>query len=380
MDLMTLSYQENAGWSAQFPQWDSPSTLVLIFGAPSLGAKPEWLKDLSKAYPKAKIAGCSTAGEIIGDRIQDDSVSVALVRFKSTQLKVVAQAIPNAEDSFAVGERLVQQLPKEGLRAIFVLSDGLKVNGSRLVQGINSGLPKQVVVTGGLAGDGPNFKQTWVIQDGEVTSDVVTAVGFYGDKFHIHHGSKGGWDIFGPERVVTKAKANILYELDGQPALDLYKQYLGERAKELPASGLLFPLQIRERRDSTKYLVRTILAVNEEDKSLTFAGDISEGWFAQLMKANFDRLIDGASKAAADTVEPSIIAGPSLAVAISCVGRRLVLRDRAEEEVEATLEILPPGTQQIGFYSYGEISPQEKLLNCELHNQTMTLTTFGEVA
>jgi hypothetical protein len=61
------------------------------------------------------------------------------------------------------------------------------------------------------------------------------------------------------------------------------------------------------------------------------------------------------------------------------VGRRLVLGSRTEEEIEATLEVLPKGTQQIGFYSYGEISPYTAG-TCDLHNQTMTLTTLSEAA
>ncbi len=208
----------------------------------------------------------------------------------------------------------------------------------------------------------------------------MTAVGFYGDHIQVGHGSKGGWDKFGPERQVTKSSGNVLYQLDGRPALELYKEYLGERASGLPATGLLFPLAIRTSQTEGKVLVRTILAVDEATQSMTFAGDIPEGVFAQLMRANFDRLIQGASEAATLTINshnslPSN--SPTLCIAISCVGRRLVLGERSEEEVEAALEILPKGSRQIGFYSYGEISPYQSG-TCDLHNQTMTLTTITE--
>jgi hypothetical protein len=201
-------------------------------------------------------------------------------------------------------------------------------------------------------------------------------VGFYGDHVHLGHGSKGGWDIFGPERRVTKSSGNILYELDGRPALQLYKEYLGERAAGLPATGLLFPLSLRVTKSENKSLVRTILAVDEAHQSMTFAGDIPEGYLAQLMRANFDRLVQGASEAAQSTSRNNGSAAV-LAVAISCVGRRLVLGERTEEETEAALEVLPRGTAQVGFYSYGEISPYASGL-CDLHNQTMTLTTISE--
>jgi hypothetical protein len=201
---------------------------------------------------------------------------------------------------------------------------------------------------------------------------AVGAVGLYGDPLEIGHGSRGGWDIFGPERRVTRSEANVLYELDGRPALELYKRYLGERATGLPATALLFPLSLKGDKDAD--LVRTVLSVDEDAQSMTFAGDLPEGSTVQLMRANFDRLIDAASGAARDTE----CTGPTLSVAISCVGRRLILGERTEEELEATLDGLPTGSRQVGFYSYGEISPLVGAGNCALHNQTMTLTTIRE--
>jgi len=251
------------------------------------------------------------------------------------------------------------------------------VNGTELVRGLSSVLPSSVVVTGGLAGDGDRFVRTWVIVDGMPRSGFASAVGFYGEQIRIGHGSKGGWDIFGPERIVTRSKGNELYELDGRPALELYKEYLGERASGLPATGLLFPLALRSDPSRSEQIVRTILAVDEDQQSMTFAGDIPQGSRAQLMKANFDRLVEGAFAAALMTKDGDGRSEPKLAIAISCVGRRLVLGERAEEEVEATLEALPKGTQQIGFYSYGEISPVANG-RCDLHNQTMTLTVISE--
>ncbi len=285
----------------------------------------------------------------------------------------------SANDSFAAGREVARQLNDPRLKGVLVLSDGLCVNGSELVRGLNSEVPASVVVTGGLAGDGDRFRRTWVLQGGRPQSGFVTAVGFYGDRIRIGHGSKGGWDRFGPERRVTKSKGNVLFELDGRPALQLYKEYLGDRAAGLPATGLLFPLALRANETDAKSLVRTILAVNEQEQSLTFAGDIAEGALAQLMKANFDRLVQGASEAASSTTLSTDGDPSTLAIAISCVGRRLVLGGRTEEEIEATLDVLPKGTQQVGFYSYGELSPYASG-TCDLHNQTMTLTTLSEAA
>jgi hypothetical protein len=377
--LETFFYDAASGWSCgTFPALDSECTLVVVFGAPEFAAAPEPIQEIVRAYPGSHIVGCSTAGEIFGTNISDLSLSVAVVRFARGSVATAFAPVRSAEESYAAGESVASQLAGPSLQGVLVLSDGLKVNGSELVRGLNSALPESVVVTGGLAGDGDRFQSTWLIKDGlPASGGCVSAVGFYGDSIKIHHGSKGGWDIFGSERRVTRSAGNVLYELDGRPALQLYKEYLGDRAAGLPATALLFPLAVRPSSAEEQTVVRTILAVNEETQSMVFAGDVPQGSRAQLMRANFDRLIDGASVAAQMTRNGHNGSGPTLAIAISCVGRRLVLGQRAEEEVEATLNVLSAETQQIGFYSYGELSPLPNG-RCDLHNQTMTLTTITE--
>lgn len=379
MKLSTFSFEPASGWSLkEFPALDSEQTLVMVFASPDYLDQPDALWELFNAYPQAKIVGCSSAGEIMGPLVNDTSLSVAVLQFERTKLEVVSADIDSPGLSFAVGADLARKLPIRQLSAVFVLSDGLYVNGSELVKGLNSALPSGVIVTGGMAGDGDRFEKTWVVHERRPQSGVVTAVGFYGRRLRVTHGSRGGWDGFGPERRVTRAEGNVLYELDGKPALDLYKEYLGERADGLPATGLLFPLSIREDAKDARQVVRSILAVDEEHQSLTFAGDIPQDSMAQLMRANFDRLVGGACAAAEQAKWKPNGNDETLAIAISCVGRRLVLGERVEEETEITLEHLPAGTRQIGFYSYGEISPHADGA-CELHNQTMTLTTFAEV-
>ena len=382
-EVAARSYDLDTGeWSEPLPALDSPRTLVLAFGAPEVADQPRPLEDLAKAFPRSVVLGCSGAGEIHGTAVYDRSVSAAITRFEKTELKIVSLDVAGPGDSYAVGQALAKRLlGKPGLRAVLVLSEGLHVNGSELVRGLNAVLDESIVVTGGLSGDGKRFEKTWVAIGGKIRPNVVAAVGLYGDHVVVGHGSKGGWDRFGPERVVTRSEANVLHELDGKPALALYKEYLGERAKDLPASGLLFPLAMRQQARDDKVLVRTLLAVDHEKQSMTFAGDLPKGSLVQLMKADFERLIGGASLASAmarETMEPAK-SGDRLVIAISCVGRRLVLGDRTEEEVEAVRDVLREGGGAVitGFYSYGEISPYATG-HCDLHNQTMTITVIGE--
>ena len=351
--------------------------LFLLYVSPGFAQIRDLVQYLGEKFPGAVRLGCSTSGEIYGENVGDDSVSLTAISFKSTKLKLVSVPLEDSSSSFGAGKELIQQLDQDGLKHVLVLSDGLNVNGADLVLGLREELPSGVSVTGGLAGDGADFGNTFVVVGDQVGDQMVGAVGFYGEKLSIGYGSVGGWDSFGMEREVTRSEANVLFELDGRPALEVYKSFLGDKASGLPGTGLLFPLSVRLSAD-TPPVVRTILAVNEEDQSLTFAGNIPQGSYVRLMKANFDRLIDGAGKSGDISMRPLDNKQADLAILISCVGRRLVLKQMVEEEIEAVREVIGDSPAITGFYSYGEIAPFEEFAPCQLHNQTMTVTTFRE--
>ena len=352
--------------------------LLIVFAAPKIFQDGTRFKELLNVFPNAGIMGCSTSGEIMGQNVHDDSMIITAVEFEKTSLEFSQVNLSEMADSYVCGKSLINNLNKKDLKHVFVLSEGLHVNGSELVKGMRECLPAGITVTGGLAGDGADFKNTYVLsKNGELLEKAITAVGFYGDAININYGSYGGWDPFGVERKVTSSKANILYSIDNQPALELYKSFLGENAQHLPSSGLLFPLSLRTKEDEQP-VVRTILAVNEADQSITFAGDLPEGSYVRLMKANTERLIQGAVKAAEITRKGMKTDRAELAILVSCVGRKLVLKQLVEEEVEGVYRSFGEGLCSTGFYSYGEISPFSDNTACELHNQTMTLTVFTE--
>jgi hypothetical protein len=378
MKIEQSCWTADQGWTPTTPgALGESAQLVLVFGATTLLGDSWRIHDMRQAYPRAHLLGCSTAGEICGTRVFDDSLVATAVHFEATQLQAAKIDLRDVPDSFRAGERLAVALDHTGLVHILVISDGTQVNGSELIRGLADHLPPHVAITGGLAGDGARFGQTLVCLDGMPESGQVAVIGFYGTCLHVGYGSVGGWDPFGPERKITRSSGNVLYELDGHSALALYKKYLGPQAADLPASGLLFPLSLRVHEDDSG-IVRTILGINEEEQSITFAGDVPVGTYVRLMKANFDRLIDGAYQAAQASHATIGAASPDLAILISCVGRKLVLKQRIEEEVESVREILGERTVLTGFYSYGEISPFTPSAKCELHNQTMTITTFSE--
>jgi hypothetical protein len=351
--------------------------LVLVFGAtaPLIEAQ---LPQIRGRYPNAYVCGGSTAGEIVGREVRDDSVLATAIQLEKTELRAKAVTIASADDSFAAGRELGSAIPHDGLVHAFLLSDGLAVNGNDLLRGLGSVLPPGVSVTGGRSGDGERFAHTYVCAGDTVAERRSVLLGFYGDRLRVGYSSMGGWDPFGPERRVTRAARDVLYELDGESALQLYKQYLGEHAKDLPASGLLFPLMVRDPVTGGS-VTRAVVGIDESNKSMIFAGDVPEGAFVRLMHGNFDRLVDGAC--AAGRASQQMLGVPAeLAILISCVGRRQLLKQRVEEEVEGVIDALAPGAHTTGFYAYGELSPTAPARSpCTLHNQSMSVTLLAEV-
>jgi hypothetical protein len=326
MKIMTHMYQQQK-WNSQFDSaMDSKNTLILIFASLEAEYVQKEVLYIAKLFPSSIIFGASTSREILNNEVYDDTIVVAVTKFQSTVLQNHTCKTIGNETSYEDGVSIAKALYHDDLKGIFVLSDGLKTNGSKLTNGIASVVPPSIVVSGGLAGDKDKFEKTWVIKNGSLQESTVCAVGFYGKHIHFKAASKGGWDSLGLQRIVTKSKDNILYELDGKPALEIYKRYLGDRASELPASGLLFPLQIKENSDTKESKVRTVLAVDEVNQSITFAGDIPQGSHVTFMKANFNRLVNGAGESAEMLSFSGYRNEPLLCIAISCVGRKLLLK------------------------------------------------------
>jgi hypothetical protein len=378
MKIRQHLWTPSTGWSDDdLTRVDAATQLVLCFGSPSALRQAALFEQLHVSYPGAAIIGCSTAGEILGTRVHDDSLVVTATQFERSTIDWIAAPIQMGADGQEAASQVADKLVRPGLRHVLVLCDGLAVNGTVFARALRERLPPGVCATGGLAADADRFSETLVACNGVGQKRLVVGIGFYGDSLRVGYGSLGGWDTFGPARRITRARGNVLFELDGQSALGLYKSYLGEHACGLPGTGLRFPLLLENDLDG-KGLVRTVLGIDETAGSMTFGGDMPEGAMARLMKANFDRLVDGASGAA--TAGASRLGGAEaeLAILISCVGRKLVLRQRVEEEIESVREVLGSAVLA-GFYSYGELCPQGTLGGCELHNQTMTITTFAEV-
>jgi len=354
------------------------ASLVLVFGSVKRLGEARLQSILKSRYPAAQIIGCSTSGEINATGVFDDSLQITAILWEKTVQRVTHTKMSTMQSSYEVAVDLAKQLKSENLKAVLAYSDGLNVNGSELLEGFKNVLG-EIPVVGGMAGDGFSFSQTVQLINDKVSDGLVIAVGLYGNSLVVATGVGRGWKPYGPPRKVTKSEKNVVLELDGKPALPLYSMYIGgHSAKGLPGSGLKFPFAIIEegKRDIEK--IRTLLAIDSANNSLTFAGNVDEGETVRFCQATHDRLVEGAGDAAHLIADNTKTNQTGLAICVSCVGRKGVMAEQVVDEVKLVQQILGSQTALTGFYSYGEFAPRPETNDSVLHNQTMTIAYLSE--
>ena len=351
--------------------------LVLVFGNRYMLESEHIYAEVKDLFPNSHIVFGTTSGEIIDDSVLEGTVVLTAIEFEKSSVVIKRSNINDFKNNdYKLGESLMAEFPKENLKHLFIISEGSSVNGSALISGLEKVKNTSISLSGGLCGDDGRFERTLASYNENPKEGEIIAIGFYGETLEITSSNYGGWTPFGPERIITKSEGNVLFELDGKPALDLYKTYLGEKANELPKSALLYPLSVRIEEDSEP-LVRTILNIDNDKNTMILAGDMPEGSKVQLMMSSVDDIVSGAIHAA-ELAMKGRENNPELALLISCIGRKLVMDQRTEEEIEEVKSVIGNDTFISGFYSYGEMAPFSGQKECKLHNQTMTLTLFSE--
>lgn len=374
MKVLQATYAKGS-WNYSLKKEVLKEPLVLIFGDRVLLEDKNVLSAIKNEFPYKNLVFGSSAGEVLGGRVSDNEITVTAIDFEKSTFDIKTANIKDYElDSFKLGKALIGKLNTETLKHVFVLSEGSFVNGSDLLNGLEDDT-KHYHITGGLCGDGPHFEKT-LSGLNEAKEGEVVVIGFYGDTLEFSFASAGGWIPFGPERLITKSEKNVLYELDGKPALDLYSEYLGDKASELPQASLFYPLYLREEGQENP-VVRTILNIDKDKKSMILAGNVYQGARVQLMMASNDALLEGAAQAA-NLAMKNRENPADVALLVSCIGRKLVLDQRVEEEIEEVIDVIGTRVKLGGFYSYGEITPFHGDAKATLHNQTMTLTLISE--
>ncbi|QYS88010.1 FIST signal transduction protein [Flavobacterium davisii] len=377
MKIVQAILEENLAWKYIIPKQELNNPFILIFGNRQLLEQSVVIQKIREEFPYEHLIFGSTCGEIVDNNVINHVVHVTAIEFEKSTFIIKNGNIKDYNlDAYLLGKKLSSDMPKEGLKHLIVISEGSFVNGSSLIAGIEAIQLNNIPISGGICGDDDRFQKTIASYKENPKTGEVILVGLYGKTLEISAASYGGWITFGPERLITKSEANILYEIDDKPALELYRKYLGDKANELPKASLLYPLHVKAE-NKEKAVVRTVLNIDENNNSMTLAGDVPINSKVQLMMASVDGLSEGAKKAAQEAME-NRIKNPEFALLVSCIGRKLVMDQRVEEEIEEVKKTIGNQTVISGFYSYGEIAPFGKNSNCELHNQTMTLTLISE--
>lgn len=377
MKSVQAYYTNEKGWVYLTDKQNLNSPLVIVFGDRILLEDADVLQSLKQEFPYQDIIYGSTAGEIAGSHVLDESLSVTAIEFEKTKFIVkYANVLDFDKDEEKLGRALYKQMPHENLKHLFVVSTGNFINCSMLINGIEESMAKSIALTGGVCGDGNRFEKTVASYNEAPKEGEVVLVGFYGESLEVSYASFGGFQPFGPERTITKASNNVVYEIDGQSAIDLYNKYLAEKAENIMVSRLAYPLNvIQPGKDYA--IVRTILDIETTDGSIVLAGNCAQDSRAQLMMGSVHGIVQGAEQAAKYAMQGRKN-NPQLAILVSCMGRKAIMGQRVEEEIELIQEIIGAHVPVTGFYSYAEMAPVHDRYECEVHNQTMTLTLFSE--
>ncbi len=373
----TLSYDLTTGWSKSFPDLDSENTLIVVFAAHEYCDSPQPLEELCNAFPQSKIIGCSTPVVVCDGALLEGAISVGIIRFKHTQIRLSYASVQAFEESRTAGQNLGKHLADAGLKGVLIFSDGVTTEATDLVRGLQEILPPNVTIAGGLA-SGHTLDDTWILCDGELKRFHACAVGLIGNTVELTRATGGGWRLIGAECKATRTSGRTLFELDGEPAKDVYQRQVGSDVGfGLRKSATRYPLTVRLP-SLEMQIVRDVNSIDEESGAIELAGDIPEGVIVQVMTTTEDEILDGVDEAIERMRSKTILPqNNALAVCVSCAGRRTVLLEKTSEEAALAHDGLGHGIHQIGMYAFGEISTTSSGPP-HVHNETITIGLIRE--
>ena len=355
---------------------DTPQA-AWLFCAPEKGLK-DLLGGINDALGIRNIIGCTTDGEISSDGFRTDSA--VLGGIVSDQIDFHLASVKDlGQDCERAGITLAAKLP-ENVNYIQLFSDGLTGNGCAILRGLESVLDKTIPVCGGTAGDAGRFRRTWQFAGNRVFSNGAVAIGFSGN-FQVGTGASSGWSPIGLAKKVTRSVDNILYELNGEPALNVYERALGKHASKLPAVGVEYPLGLVTERgaegEKDYLLLRATMSVNRKEGAISLAGEIPEGSTVHICCGDSASLLEAAKKAGRLALADLEGRRPVMIFIYSCMARRLILGRQVEEEINCIREAVGPDLPVLGFYTYGEYGRIKKGGPNRLQNETVTVSVIG---
>ncbi|TLU52469.1 MAG: hypothetical protein FDX12_01710 [Chlorobium sp.] len=369
---------------------DGVPKVLFVFGAMRFNHR-ELLAGITSVAGDVPMVGGTTAGEISTNGFSTGSV--VIMAFSNDELDFITgighdMSIDEAACSMEMANDILNNIEFDPDASLLVFPNGMGGDGLKVLDGLQSVLGKDFEITGGYLGDDERFESTYQYYNGSVFKDAIVGVMMVKKKgFKTGIGVRSGFTSIGNSFICTASDGNVVKEFEHSNALELYKDFLGEeRSSRLPAVCLEYPFGIIDRNpsDNTQSLfqLRCGLSVDHKHGTISLAASIPEGSEVTLTTASRGDIINGAREAAEQAKKSLAGATPLAIIMFSCVGRKLVLGRRIQEEVDAVRECIGMDVPLIGFYTYGEIGPIDKdtkeLSSVKFHNETVVLWVLGK--
>jgi len=331
---------------------DFKPSVAFIYSASTFNI-PKLAKKLGKySFP---IMGATTDGEIYANKEDgvnevDGHIICMLIEMNPSSMEMTFIQIDENQDAFSIGEHIGMWAKSSfSTCSIITLTSGLSFDNDAYTQGI---LSREIdYVFGGASGDGLLLEETTVFSNNMVSNHGVVALALDKSKIDILGSRAFGWKGIGKERIVTKASKNIVYEIDGQPAVDFYKNYLDITADDMPHVGIEYPLEVRLRNGQVVY--RAVLDIDEEHNSLVFAGHVEEKARVRISAPRGRNIINEVKTSVVKVLKENPNFEPELALLFPCCSRKQVLGHLTSLEIESVYN--NSKVPMIGFFAYGEI-------------------------
>ena len=319
------------------------------------------ISKIKALVPHIKIIGATTSGEILEANDFVESTVLSFSLFENTKIETYSTEFYKTSSDTAT--HIISKFPKNRTpKVVISFIDSLNMNGEEYINEFYK-YDKNLTISGGLAGDNGEFKNTIVFtQDGVIKSGAV-AVLLFNECLEVVTQASFGWESIGKTMTITKSDKNIVYEIDGIKTFDIYAKYLGiDIAKELPKVGVEFPLIIKRGKLS---IPRAVLKIGENG-SLIFAGNLHIGDKVKFGYGDIYSIINYSNKMKVKQSESIFI--------YSCMARKSLMKDNIR------LELIPLSaiTNVSGFFTYGEFYSSRGNMSHELLNETMTILSLKE--
>ncbi len=357
---------------------DAPD-LVLVFA--TIGYDQSTVvRAVRRATGGAPLVGCSAEGTVVGDEADESSFALAVGLFASDDVRFATAWASGLEaDARACGRRLADELRphvSDDTAALLLFADGLTFNFDRFVAGLAGLMPagRRLPLFGGTAGDNFKFSKTYQYCGDQVMSEGAVAVLMSGPvriATAVNHGSSP----IGGERVATRCEGNVIYEIDGKPALDVLREY--DNVDDWPKTAASFGVGFRAPASlggQDEYVIRFMPARDVERGSVTIATEVKTGTSVWMTRRDPERIAAGVRRIGAEVRERLGGISPAVVLHFDCSGRgALVLREQQRNDLVKELRAMvgKPETPWIGLYTYGEIGPVGGVNH--FHNYTLVL-------